>query len=113
MKRIFDDALWDRFVEYEHVLFLKRVEAFLELMPELVHCKDCKYYLPEKIELETAGNCMHEDGLCRIDYPRPDDFCSLGRRTKEDDKPFCDWCVFGPKKDGHPCDKCPKVVKKG
>lgn len=45
------------FAEWLAEYLAKRVNELFDSMPELVHCKDCK---------------------------------------------------FGPKKDGHPCDKCPK-----
>ena len=50
--------------------------------PELVRCKDCKYY--------KDGDCWHEwDNDGRIYYqsiinePNPDDYCSRAKRKEE------------------------------
>lgn len=50
--------------------------------PELVRCKDCKYY--------RDGDCWHEwDNAGRIYYqsvidePNPDDYCSKAERKEE------------------------------
>ena len=50
--------------------------------PELVRCKDCKYY--------RDGDCWHEwDNDGRIYYqsvinePNPDDYCSRAERAEE------------------------------
>ena len=59
----------------------KEALELLKEQPDIVRCKDCKYY--------GYHNMTNVDGFCyclkRHEYPHPDWFCADGERMDQDD----------------------------
>jgi hypothetical protein len=54
----------------------KNLKEALSRVPEaVVHCKDCKHYVP--YQLRDGYFCFLWEGLCEAE---PDDFCSRGEK---------------------------------
>ena len=51
----------------------ERLEIVLEGQPEIVRCKNCKWYIKK---FENEGRCIKHDN----DYHEPDWFCADGER---------------------------------
>ena len=68
-----DNWMW-RHADY-YALTMERAIALLKEQPEIVRCKDCKwFYQPFKSE----GRCLNHDN----DYHEPNWFCADGERKE-------------------------------
>lgn len=63
--------------EYQTLMFYE-IRDKLDNLPEVVRCKDCKRF----VDNPKACSTYCSKG-CKIQYVKPDDFCSHGERKEQ------------------------------
>lgn len=74
-ERLCNQRRWKEAEDYERLI--NRFISFASAQPEIIRCKDCKYWT--HIKRTNRYWCKTDDGLFDLN-PSPDDFCSRAER---------------------------------